>query len=133
MAGPGIEPGTLASLVRCSTTELSRPISTVQIARTTTLLTYNLEQSYIIILILLSCVKKIQKLNTSSKYTLQANNELWLSLEENLVINIFSLLNSISYLFDLVPGPSFELLKLGSHYPLMHCVKFASNCFGEYL
>ena len=38
MAGPGIETGTLASLVRCSTTELSRPISTVHLARTTTFL-----------------------------------------------------------------------------------------------
>ena len=38
MAGPGIEPGTPASLVRCSTTELSRPISTVHLAQTTTFL-----------------------------------------------------------------------------------------------
>ena len=37
MAGPGIEPGTPASLFRCSTTELSRPISMVHLARTTTL------------------------------------------------------------------------------------------------
>ena len=38
MTGPGIEPGTPASLVRCSTTELSRPISMVHLARTTTFL-----------------------------------------------------------------------------------------------
>ena len=38
MVVPGIEPGTPASLVRCSTTELSRPISTVHLARTTTFL-----------------------------------------------------------------------------------------------
>ena len=38
MTGPGIEPGTPASLVRCSTTELSRSISTVHLSRTTTFL-----------------------------------------------------------------------------------------------
>ena len=37
MAGPGIEPRIPASLVRCSTTELSRAISTVHLAQTTTL------------------------------------------------------------------------------------------------
>ena len=35
MTGPGIEPRTPASLVRFSTTELSRPISLVHLARTT--------------------------------------------------------------------------------------------------
>ena len=38
MAGTGIEPRSLALLVRCSTTELSRLISTVHLARTTTFL-----------------------------------------------------------------------------------------------
>ena len=36
MAEPGIKPGFPASLVRCSTTELSRLISTVHLAQTTT-------------------------------------------------------------------------------------------------
>ena len=36
MAGRGIEPKTLASLVMCSTTEIPRPISIVHLAPTTT-------------------------------------------------------------------------------------------------
>lgn len=36
MTGPGIEPGIPASLVRYSTTEPSKKIPTVQLARTTT-------------------------------------------------------------------------------------------------
>ena len=36
MAGLGTEPWTPASLVRCPITELSRPISTVHLAKTTT-------------------------------------------------------------------------------------------------
>ena len=38
MTGSGIEPGTPASLVRCSLAELSMPISTVHLTRTTTFL-----------------------------------------------------------------------------------------------
>ena len=38
MAGPGNEPRTPASLVPCSTTELSRPIFKVHLTRTTTFL-----------------------------------------------------------------------------------------------
>ena len=38
MAGLRIDPGTPASLVRCSTTELSRPIFMVHLVRTTTFL-----------------------------------------------------------------------------------------------
>lgn len=37
MAGPGIEPRTPATMVRSSITELPRPISTVNLAPTTTL------------------------------------------------------------------------------------------------
>ena len=37
MAGTEIKPGTPASLVWCSTTELSRPISTVHLAQITTI------------------------------------------------------------------------------------------------
>ena len=38
--GPGIEPGTLAPLVRFSATELSWPITTVHLAQTTVLYSY---------------------------------------------------------------------------------------------